>query len=141
MTKIILPSRITREFIQLHPNWIFLYGSDYLGKSFFGAAYSAHGEPNAYPIPTIWKLCPSSGEKFMDDGLYPFFKMLIDERIDDIPLGQEPILPFPKIGEGHSQMKTRSPKLFNYMKERINAIAYPNIEIDWNGLVYSRPTH
>lgn len=135
VNSIILPYRIRRKFIQEHTEWTFVYGSDYMGKSFFGCAYEASGEPNAYPVPTIWKICPSSGEKFLCDSEFDFFKVLIDEKIREIPLNK-PIVPFPKLGMGHSQLNYIAPRLFAYLKDRLKAIAYPDIKVDYEGLIY-----
>jgi hypothetical protein len=136
---ILLPYRIRRSFIQQHTEWIFVFGSDYYGKSFFGQAYEALNEPNAYGVPTIWKLCPSGGEKHMYDS--SFFKGLVNEKLNLIPMDGRPIIPFPKIGQGHSQMHKTAPMLYSYMMDRLSAIAYPYIEIDYKGLVYPIYTH
>jgi hypothetical protein len=136
MEIILLPARIHRPFIQSHPEWIFVYSSDYMSKSFFGQACSAYGEPNAYPVPVIWKLCPSSGEKHFHDGLFKFFANMIDEKISLIPNDGRPILPFPKIGMGHADLQNRAPRLFAYLYEQLNKIKYKQIEIDYYGKRY-----
>lgn len=131
MDKIIIPGRIYRKFIQSHPEYIFIYGCDYFNKSFFGQSNHAFGEPNAFGVPTIYKIC-ASGIHFFDDGMFDFFKGIIDERIGKIPTGEKPIIPFPKIGCGYSEMDRKAPKLYNYLKSKIDTIKYPNIEYDYN---------
>jgi hypothetical protein len=133
---ILLPYRITRRFIQSHPEWIFLYGCDYANKSFFGQSYSAFNEPNAFPIPTLLKVCNSSSDKRWRDSDFEDVKKKIDERISNVPRDGRPIIPFPKIGMGDSDMFKCAPALFNYMQEEIKKIAYPFIEIDYSGKVY-----
>lgn len=135
MDTILLPYRISRAFIQAHPNWIFLYGCDYMGKSFFGQAYSAMNEPNTIGIPTVWKIC-AAGIKYLNDDMWDHFKSMVDSGLDRIPLNKGPIIPFPKIGEGHSQMIKMAPKLWTYMRMRIDTIKYPKIKIDYDGEVY-----
>lgn len=111
-----------------------MYASDYFNKSIFGQAWSVAHEPNAYPVPTIYKAC--CGEHHMLDELYDLHRPLIDERINQIPRDGRPIIPLKKIGEGHSQMSTRSPRLFAYLRKRLDEIKYPFTKIDYCGHVY-----
>lgn len=129
--QIIIPGRISRRFIQLNTQWNFVYSSDVPCCGVFGQMWFAHGEPNAYPIPVLMKICQSSTDKFFYDSAFEFFQKHINDFINRIPT-DKPIVMFPKIGEGYSQMKKLAPRLHAYLLEEINKILWPNILVDWN---------
>jgi len=129
--QIIVPRFITRKFIQLHPEWIFLYGHDLAGKGTFGQAWEAHNEPNTYPIPTCYKMCKNS--MYFQDSQYEEITGYLIFAFVHLPK-DKPIIPFPKIGEGYSRMKELAPKCFKYMKQELDKIKYPNIKIDYGTL-------
>lgn len=137
MVEIIIPGRISREFIRAHTQCNFVYGADHSLKGFFGQMNAAHNEPNAYPVSTMLKICQSSTDKFYYDQGFDFFKKLIDDRIEMIPT-DKPVIPFQKIGMGYSNMINCAPKLYSYLMERLAAIKYPLITVDWNGQVYTQ---
>jgi len=134
--KIIIPVRISHTFILSHPEWIFLYGQDYADKGCLGQAWAASKEPNTYPVPTMLKVCASSTDRLFMDADIVNVKRMIDEKLALVPTNKGPIIPFPKLGCGHSQMKFVAPKCYAYLQEAISKIAYPNIEIDYGGKVY-----
>ena len=129
MNEIIIPVFITRKFIQEHRDYIFLFGHDVQGKGCFGQSWESFGEPNSFPIPTCWKMCRNS--MYFSDTQYDEVKKLIDEAISRIPKEKSPIIPFPKIGMGHSRMMEFSPKTFSYMRKEIDEIKYLNIKINY----------
>jgi len=61
-----IPHHISRTFIKLHTELTFVYGYDVIGKGMMGQPWAAHGEPNAFPIPTMYKFCPSGHVLFTD---------------------------------------------------------------------------
>lgn len=73
--------------------------------------------------------------KFFNDDLFNMYKSLIDERIEQIPRDKI-IVPFRKIGEGCSEMKTKAPRLYTYLMEQIQHIKNAEISIDYAGTVY-----
>lgn len=72
-----------------------------------------------------WKQCRSSG--YFNDNALDEIKEEIDACIKRIPRDGKPIIPFPKIGEGNSQMKWYAPKSYDYLMSEINKIKYQNI--------------
>jgi len=130
MEQLIIPSHISRTFIQSHKQWNFVYAADESLKGFFGQMNSAHGEPNSWPVPTLLKICQSSTDKFYYDGAFEFFQRIIDRRLQVIPR-DKPIIVFPKIGTGYSQMNRFAPKLYTYLMVELERIKYPNIKIDY----------
>lgn len=130
---ITIPWRITREYIQAHPELFFLYGNDYYNKGCLGQSWFANNEPNTQRIPTSIKMC--ANPDLFTDFFYDQGKTWIDAAINKATLLAhkyedntfKPIIPFPKIGCGHSRMRELAPKLWSYMNEEINKIAYPNI--------------
>lgn len=130
MEKLIIPYRITRTYIAKHNSWVFLYGNDLANRGALGQAAFASGEPNAFMIPTCKRLCPSASNKYFTDIEYEGYKQILNVYIQMIPEGF-PIIPFPKIGEGCSQLKYLAPQCFRYMQGEISRIAYPMLTIDF----------
>lgn len=118
-----------------HRHWIFVYSQDYANKGCFGQAWSAFGEPNAFSVPVLLKVCLSQTDRWFNDNQYEDFKKLIDEKILLIPRDGRPILPFRSIGKGHSEMHLRAPKLHKYLMDELALICTPH-EIDYKGLTY-----
>lgn len=120
---IYVPRYITNSFIREHPEYNFLYSFDYHRKSAMGQATIAHGETNCYPIPVLIKYC-SNPVYFQD---FEEARKMIQEFLNDIPT-DKPIIPFPKIGLGHSRLKEFSLKTYLWLHSEIDKIAYPNIK-------------
>ena len=125
--EIILPIRISRNFVIKHREWYFIYGTDVQNKSTFGQAWHVANEPNSFGVFVLRKVC-SNSIFFMDHSPEDFADL--NRSIDAIPRDQ-PIIPIRKVGEGFSQMKYLAPKLFAHMTERLNELRYPNITIDY----------
>lgn len=126
-----IPYRISREFIQAHPELIFVYGSDLAGCSRLGQAGQCYGEPNTFSIPTKIKLCRSSSESFVTDTKFDtWFKDEIDKKFNLITGDGRPIIPFRKIGEGCAELPIRAPRALAYIQSRLLEIS-AKFEIDW----------
>lgn len=123
---IIVPYKIYTSFIQSHSEVNFLYSIDYLMKGGFSQSIVCYGEPNCYPIPTVYKYCANT--VYWQDNHYAID--CIDEFMDKIPL-DKPIIPFRKIGEGCSRMNELCPKVYEYMKSRIYRIASRDYKINY----------
>lgn len=121
---IIIPVRITREFVTARKDLHFLYGQDYLQRGCLGQAWQIANEPNTWPIFTMIKYC--SAKVFFSDDNYDLHKSYIDQCFDAIDL-MRPIIPCPKIGMGCSRLFEICPKLFTYLHMRLDSIKYPNI--------------
>ena len=131
---ITIPRIVTRKFIQEHSDWIFLYGADYFRKGALGQMWHCHGEPNAYPLTTCHKLCPSSSSKYWNDSWELGWEAL-QKDMDMIvyhPVNGKLVIPLRKIGEGASRMIDMAPKMYKFMKDFIDLVAYKNIRIDYN---------
>lgn len=133
LPKIKVPYRVTRTFVQNHPELIFVYGQDYTNKGCLGQAWQVANEPNSFPVPTLVKLCNSQSDKFFFDDQLQINIAKIDDRIAAIPRDGRPIIVLQKIGQGHSQMKWKAPLTFDYLWQELNKIVYPNIEWDYYG--------
>lgn len=124
--KIIIPRYISRKFIQSHSSWTFLYGHDYLRKGCLGQSWEFYDEPNTFPIFTAYKWC--ANPSYFSDSQDSFEK--VDESFAAIPTTQ-PIIPCPKLGEGCSRLREFAPRLLQHIKNKLQVIAYPYIEIDY----------
>lgn len=125
-----VPQHISRTFIQQHPAWIFVYSYDVVGKGFFGQCNAAHGEENAYPVPTIYKWCPSAKILFQDsrrDEQWQYIRAALDK----IPRDGRPIIPFRRIGLGCSRMQEFAPRMWQDLQTELKAISYSPIEWLW----------
>lgn len=123
---IIVPLHISREYIQGHRQWNFVYSADYLLRGTFGQMWSAHNEPNTFPVPVLHKSCANS--VFFQDHLEQF--AYVDEFLGRIPR-DKPVICYPKIGQGHSRMKEFSPKLYEHLINELKKIEYKWKKIDY----------
>ena len=126
---IIIPHRVLRSFVVNHREWIFLYSNDYFQQGAEGMAWYFQGEPNAFSIPTCYKMCLS--QRHFYDHSFDNIKNYLDAAFAVIPTDGRPIIPMPKMGLGCSRMKELAPKCYDYMMSKINAIKYPNIKISY----------
>ena len=130
-SKVIIPHRVTRAFVAQNPELIFVYGCDVVGKACLGQAWSCHGEPNAFGIPTMIKYC-SAKVHYHDVADSATYKQYIEQAIAKIPRDGRKIIVLPKIGMGCSRMYELSPKLYNFMIAALDLIRYKNVEIDYS---------
>lgn len=124
--------RITRTFVQNHPQYIFLYGQDYSKKGCLGQAWAIANEPNTFPIYTLYKVCNSQSDKYFHDDQFLANCQKIDESFDAIPKDGRPVIPLHKIGCGHSQLWIKAPQTYAYLVARLKTIMYPNIVWQWD---------
>lgn len=120
---ILVPRYISRKFIQSHPEWIFLYGSDEAERGAFGQMWEAYDEPNTIPIYTCVKMCRSSG--YYQDSMADRIRKVNTNQIQKALQTGKPIIPFPKIGEGYSRMKEFAPRTFSWLRKEIDKIQAP----------------
>lgn len=124
---ITVPYYIPQSFVHAHKELTFLYGNDYHNKGCLGQVVNFAGEDNAISIPTCNKLCPSSGNKYWQDAMLIEVIAYMEEQFQKAIDANKPIIPCRKIGEGCSQLHIMAPKIFAYMKHRIETIQYPYI--------------
>jgi hypothetical protein len=129
-----IPFIIGRRFIQLHPEWIFLYGNDLYNKGCLGQAWFAFGEPNAFRVPTCRKICNNASAKFYFNEHLDEYIEALDKELALIPKDGRPIIPFRKMGEGCSRLKELGPKCYEYLQRKLTEICYPNYKYNykWN---------
>jgi hypothetical protein len=117
---IIIPAYISREFIEAHPEWNFVYPTNFWQTQRVGPALICTGLPNCFGVPVRWTLCKSSG--YFQDAQFDQLKTQIDLDIAEIPR-DKPIVLFPKIGCGNSRMHILAPKTYLYLHEELDKIA------------------
>lgn len=127
MDTLIIPRRITRDYILLHPEYVFIYSASVHHEKGFGQASVAKGCPNAFPVPVRWSYCRSNG--WFDDNNYLNISIEIEVAISNIPI-DKPIIPFPKIGEGASRLRYNAPKCYAFLMSEIDKIKYPEIRYE-----------
>lgn len=126
LDEICIPHHISRTFVRQHEEYTFVYGYDVRRLGMEGQPWVFVGEPNAYPVPTLVRYCPSQ-KSFFNDAEFNIYKSIIDEWVDLIPTNK-PVIPCPKIGRGCSQLYVIAPRLYSYLHNRIDNIKYPNIK-------------
>ena len=145
---IIIPHRITEEFIRANPNLTFVYSSDLEGKGGLGMQWFMAGPPNSYPVPTLVKFCANI-EYFKDPvdyhncwpfGHHPdeetgisFNTGKIDEFIKAIPRNNPIIVP-PKIGLGCARMLEYCPLTYRYLRQELNKIMCHDVKINYSNI-------
>ena len=123
---------ITREYIQSHPQKIFLFGDNVERKGFGGQAREMRGEPNAMGIVTKTKPTNDIYSFFMDSQL-EYNKILIDRdfaelhyRIEALreAIGEEPVIVLPEdgIGTGLAKLEAKAPLTYNYLQSKLKGL-------------------
>lgn len=125
---IVIVTMYTRQLVRLHPDTLFVFGDNMVGRGFAGQARACRGEPNAVGIPTKWYPAMDPRAFFTDDDL-PKVKSTIDARflrcVDHLRTGGIVACP-PEIGTGLAQLPTRAPRIYTYITRclmRLNTIA------------------
>jgi len=106
--------RYTRELIQDHPDWLFVFGDNLKRSGRAGQAAEARGEPNAVGIAT--KHAPGIREQdfFTDNDMALWVnaeKETLFKLMKHITSGGVVIWPLDGIGTGLSELPDRAPKL------------------------------
>lgn len=125
---ILIPHRISREYIIQHPDFIFVHSRCFWRNQKAGPSAICDGLSNCFGVSVRWKLCKSSG--YFSDSQEPQIKSIIDADIEAIPRSTTVIL-FPKIGNGASQMNRFAPKCWAYMMQQLNNIKSSNYAYDY----------
>lgn len=125
---ILIPYRLTREYIKQHPELIFIHSCCWWPNSEVGPALVCKGLSNCYGVPVRWKLCKSSG--YFSDQQQSEIYRIIDESLAKIPC-TNPVILFPKIGNGDSRMHKFAPKCWQYMMDKLNAIKSLDYKYDY----------
>lgn len=125
---IIIPHRITKEFLKLHlTDMVFVYAVTVRASIAQGQGSVAHYYPNCYGVPTKFRNCKTDSVAFFHDSKFDLMiKYEIDRAINDIPRKEGiPIILFPKIGCGAADLPNRAPKCYEYLMQELKKIATP----------------
>lgn len=125
-----IPRYFTRDYIQKHRQWNFIYGTALDNSSYFGQAGAAKGESNAFYVVTKIRLCRSNNDAYFKDVLFDEAKQLIDLSINKIPR-DKPLIRFPRIGCGAAELPTRAPLVLKYLNAVLSTICDPDFVIDY----------
>lgn len=123
MENLVIPYRLSREYIISHPELVFVHSRCFWPTIFVGPSEVCRGLNNCYGVPVRWKLCKSSG--LFQDSQLGAITTAIEEAVAAIPTDR-PVILFPKIGNGDSRMSTLAPKAWAYLMSKLNAIKYPH---------------
>lgn len=123
--QILIPRRITRDFILSNKNLTFLVGCSVHNEPFRGAALECKGLENCFGIPVRWSMCKSSG--YFNDGHSKDIEIELLVALSKLP-DNCILVPFPKIGLGASRMAEFAPKTFKLMNYNLKKICYSYIK-------------
>lgn len=111
--------RYCRADLQANPDVLFVFGDNDARVGLGGQAGEARGEPNAVGVRTKRTPGSAAGDFFSDDAL-DFNIALIDEDMTRITthLANGGIVVYPSdgVGTGLSEMPTRCPRTFEYLR-------------------------
>ncbi len=108
------------DLVRKNPDKVFLFGDNLKGYGKGGQAI-IRDEPNAIGIPT--KKAPSMDKTaFFTDAEYTSNKKFIDEAFAKIPRGKTIVVPKDNLGTGRAQLKTKAPKTWLYLQEKLKGL-------------------
>lgn len=105
---------VTVERCQAHPETIYVFGDNLIGKGKAGQAI-IRDEPNAFGVPT--KKYPNMEDRsFFTDDEFEENKRLMEEAVAKIPAGRKIVVP-QQIGCNLAQLPMRAPKTYAFLCE------------------------
>jgi len=123
-----VPRYITRAFIRENRfKLTFIFSDDLTKAAMLGQAAQCAGEGNCFPVPTKKRNCRTESQYFRDAEFDLLLRYYIDRALAEVPT-KLPVIPFPDIGCGEAELPKRAPKTLEYIRLKIQEIAYPNIE-------------
>ena len=122
---LIFMDRIEEHHLRNHPDWRFLFGDNELRQGRGGQAATCRGHANAIGIAT--KRAPERSERaFWSDADYDRLVAIIDADLapafDHVRQGGTVVCPSAGLGTGLSELPTRAPRVFAYLRQRIIAL-------------------
>jgi hypothetical protein len=112
--------RYTRAFIREHPDWLFVFGDNFVRKGYGGQAAEARDEPNAIGIPTkrypTWEDIAYLGNE--DFEIWEQ-KSRLDRQQIEIALreGKIVVWPLDGIGSGRAKLAEKAPDIAEAVEE------------------------
>lgn len=119
---------ITREYVRVNRDKLFLFGDNLERRGLGGQANAMRGEPNAIGIPT--KKSPSyRADAFFSDDELESNKAAIDAAFDEVMNAvSDPtrmiILPSDGLGTGRAELDRRAPLTFAYLQKRLYELIF-----------------
>ena len=116
MSNLLIPRRLSREFINAHrQSYNFIYADTIHHDGAGGQATAARGCFNTYPVPVKLMKCYNDEKSFMTDAMYEENCKWILRDIQHVPKDKE-IIVFPKIGLGRSELNVRAPRTYEFLR-------------------------
>lgn len=117
--------RYTRELIQAHPDWLFVFGDNFARAGYGGQAKEARGEPNAVGIPT--KRRPQRDESaYLTDIDFEEWQLKTKQDWARISVWLERsdtvVWPMDGIGTGLAELSERAPLIASEIEWRFQAL-------------------
>lgn len=112
--------KYTRTYIQLHPDWLFVFGDNFLREGFGGQAKEARDEPNAVGIATKRKPTMEPDAFLTNDDL-PRWQAEEHRALtalwDKAKQGRTIIWPLDGIGTGLSRLEKKAPDIWDELEQ------------------------
>ncbi len=123
---LIFQDRITGSMVREHPDWLFVFGDNLVGRRLGGQARECRDEPNALGIPT--KRAPTMAEEaFLSDAdldLWSETTAASWRRIEEALLaGKMVVFPRNGLGTGLAQLPERAPAIYSALNSRVETLA------------------
>lgn len=110
---IIVPYHFTREYLVEHTELTFLFACSLARNDVAGHIILCHDLPNCYPIFTKRDWC-NKKDSFWHDSMFAEVKPILDECFERVPKSL-PIISFPNIGRGCSELRIKAPAILAYI--------------------------
>lgn len=123
MTQVLFQKWIFRADLKANPDVLYVFGDNMERVGMGGQAKKMRGEPNAVGIVTKWSPGMLTSDFFSDDD-FDTVKNQIDLDFDNIAdylynEGGTVVFPLDGLGTGLSELPTRAPKIYEYIKSQI----------------------
>lgn len=121
---VIKMDKITRQFVQDNPQYLFLFGDNLTGKGMGGQAKEMRGEPNTQGVPTKHKPTMDRDAFFVDEE-YAQIKFLYDQLFMMIHAVyragkfEAVVIPMAGLGTGLAELPTRAPRIYQYLQDKL----------------------
>ena len=124
---VLFMSSITRDFVQSHPTWLFVFGDNLAEKGLGGQAREMRGEPNAVGIATKRSPSMNSDAFFSNSDAHNVIVMgaIKDSfRILEFHLLSGDVVVIPKngVGGGLANLPVNAPLIDTFIKDSISRL-------------------
>lgn len=115
----------TADPMRRNPDWLFLFGDNYLRTGKGGQATICRGEPNTCGIRTKWEPTKRPQAFFSDNDYKRCTAMIAADlapAMEHVQAGGVCVLPYLGIGTGLSGLENRAPGLFRYLQHALQLL-------------------